>query len=719
MSDKSRIDEDFSRMIKLAGLSEAPKKAAPAPANPDPKNYGSFSTNNKSPYGYAAPGSDDDTAANFFASSKRQTDAEAPKAAAPKPAAPKPAAPKPAAPGQSVDDIKAFQRANGLTPDGIVGPNTRAAGWGQTAVPAPSSTTPGEKTPWAPKGPQAADLAPPIGSTVSRDGGPANLQMTDEPVRIPVRGNADAPRTAMNNFGINDPTSNSGAPNYSQSISTTPPASSNTPPGRDPRPPANPSLSSTTPGEKTPWAPKGPQAADLAPPIGSTVSRDGGPANLQMTDEPVRIPVRGNADAPRTAMNNFGINDPTSNSGAPNYSQSISTTPPASSNTPPGRDPRPPANPSLNIGGQNFTAPATPPISTPQSRQDADDAQNRADAASRLLNPPTQGVTNQSPRSQYQYNPMGPNTEQFTSPSNINFDDFDDEELPRGPDVLRADKYTGSMFNNDVINELRNLAGLGEEEEDNSPIPFKYTPSPGLPKTAMTGEKDTNPFSKPGAQSGQNSNPFNKPGAGSRMEKESVEDNMDNQGLPHKDEWEYDREGDMAKDQLHSIVRHAEELEHSLGNTENLPEWVQEKMAQIKGMMTGVTDYMMTQHERGEEQRTGEEGIHGDDMEKGNEFSGALAKAKATHQDKIRGRQIQKEDIEQRVDMKGKKCTSCKKGTYQETSQMDDMDGVVHCTKCGKGVKRHQKAQAKTNEGIDVNPISDSLALIKRLAGLK
>ena len=614
MSDKSRIDEDFSRMIKLAGLSEAPKKAAPAPANPDPKNYGSFSTNNKSPYGYAAPGSDDDTAANFFASSKRQTDAEAPKAAAPKPAAPKPAAPKPAAPGQSVDDIKAFQRANGLTPDGIVGPNTRAAGWGQTAVPAPSSTTP---------------------------------------------------------------------------------------------------------GEKTPWAPKGPQAADLAPPIGSTVSRDGGPANLQMTDEPVRIPVRGNADAPRTAMNNFGINGQSSNSGAPNYSQSISTTPPASSNTPPGRDPRPPANPSLNIGGQNFTAPATPPISTPQSRQDADDAQNRADAASRLLNPPTQGVTNQSPRSQYQYNPMGPNTEQFTSPSNINFDDFDDEELPRGPDVLRADKYTGSMFNNDVINELRNLAGLGEEEEDNSPIPFKYTPSPGLPKTAMTGEKDTNPFSKPGAQSGQNSNPFNKPGAGSRMEKESVEDNMDNQGLPHKDEWEYDREGDMAKDQLHSIVRHAEELEHSLGNTENLPEWVQEKMAQIKGMMTGVTDYMMTQHERGEEQRTGEEGIHGDDMEEGNEFSGALAKAKATHQDKIRGRQIQKEDIEQRVDMKGKKCTSCKKGTYQETSQMDDMDGVVHCTKCGKGVKRHQKAQAKTNEGIDVNPISDSLALIKRLAGLK
>ena len=92
----------------------------------------------------------------------------------------------------------------------------------------------------------------------------------------------------------------------------------------------------------------------------------------------------------------------------------------------------------------------------------------------------------------------------------------------------------------------------------------------------------------------------------------------------------------MAKDEIHTIVRHAEELEKALGDDENLPEWIQEKLAQIKGMMTGVSDYMLTQHERGEEKRSGEEGIHDeDDMEEGNEFSGALAKAKATHQDKF------------------------------------------------------------------------------------
>ena len=43
------------------------------------------------------------------------------------------------------------------------------------------------------------------------------------------------------------------------------------------------------------------------------------------------------------------------------------------------------------------------------------------------------------------------------------------------------------------------------------------------------------------------------------------------------------------------------------------------------------------------------------------------------------------------MDMTGKKCRSCKKGKYYETSHMDDWDGVVHCSKCGHEVKRHQE----------------------------
>ena len=75
------------------------------------------------------------------------------------------------------------------------------------------------------------------------------------------------------------------------------------------------------------------------------------------------------------------------------------------------------------------------------------------------------------------------------------------------------------------------------------------------------------------------------------------------------DRGEYDDEAGMAKDSLHTIVRSAKELEHALRSNENLPEWVQEKIGQIKGMMSSVTDYILSTHERGTEQATGHEGI--------------------------------------------------------------------------------------------------------------
>ena len=54
----------------------------------------------------------------------------------------------------------------------------------------------------------------------------------------------------------------------------------------------------------------------------------------------------------------------------------------------------------------------------------------------------------------------------------------------------------------------------------------------------------------------------------------------------------------MAKDDIHTIVRNARELEKILGDNDNLPEWVQSKLAKIQGMMTSVSEYMQTQHER-------------------------------------------------------------------------------------------------------------------------
>jgi hypothetical protein len=84
-------------------------------------------------------------------------------------------------------------------------------------------------------------------------------------------------------------------------------------------------------------------------------------------------------------------------------------------------------------------------------------------------------------------------------------------------------------------------------------------------------------------------------------------------GATAADAGEYDQEGDMAKDQIHTIVRNARDLEKVLSDQENLPNWVQSKLAKIEGMMTAVSDYMQSQHERGEEMATGEEAVELDE----------------------------------------------------------------------------------------------------------
>jgi hypothetical protein len=85
--------------------------------------------------------------------------------------------------------------------------------------------------------------------------------------------------------------------------------------------------------------------------------------------------------------------------------------------------------------------------------------------------------------------------------------------------------------------------------------------------------------------------------------------NMSSEGISPAEQGEYNDEAGMAKDSLHTIVRHARELESALRSNENLPEWVQEKIGQIKGMMSSVTDYILSTHERDAEHRTGIEGL--------------------------------------------------------------------------------------------------------------
>jgi len=73
------------------------------------------------------------------------------------------------------------------------------------------------------------------------------------------------------------------------------------------------------------------------------------------------------------------------------------------------------------------------------------------------------------------------------------------------------------------------------------------------------------------------------------------EGDMPEDMIEPQDSGEYDREGEMAKDSIKTVVRHAQALEKILGDNDNLPEWVQSKLAKIENMMTAVDDYMQNQ----------------------------------------------------------------------------------------------------------------------------
>jgi hypothetical protein len=61
---------------------------------------------------------------------------------------------------------------------------------------------------------------------------------------------------------------------------------------------------------------------------------------------------------------------------------------------------------------------------------------------------------------------------------------------------------------------------------------------------------------------------------------------------------EYDQEGEMSKNDLHTIIRKANELEQHLSDSENMPEWVQAKLTQAKGMIDAATEYMLSTKEQ-------------------------------------------------------------------------------------------------------------------------
>ena len=67
---------------------------------------------------------------------------------------------------------------------------------------------------------------------------------------------------------------------------------------------------------------------------------------------------------------------------------------------------------------------------------------------------------------------------------------------------------------------------------------------------------------------------------------------MEDQDMPMADAGEYDYEGDMAKDDLETIVRAARRLTGMLDDNENMPEWVQSKINKAADYVDTAADYI-------------------------------------------------------------------------------------------------------------------------------
>jgi hypothetical protein len=98
---------------------------------------------------------------------------------------------------------------------------------------------------------------------------------------------------------------------------------------------------------------------------------------------------------------------------------------------------------------------------------------------------------------------------------------------------------------------------------------------------------------------------------GKRVKKEKTDEDLDTDGVMMNtpsnmssediesvsliNKGEYDREGEMAKDDLESLAMAAKELHSILGDDENLPEWVQSKITKALDYINSSNQYMHQQ----------------------------------------------------------------------------------------------------------------------------
>jgi hypothetical protein len=112
---------------------------------------------------------------------------------------------------------------------------------------------------------------------------------------------------------------------------------------------------------------------------------------------------------------------------------------------------------------------------------------------------------------------------------------------------------------------------------------------------------------------------------GKRVKKDKTDEDLDTDGVMMNtpsnmssegmdsialvDKGEYDREGDMAKEQLHTIKLAARELASILSDDENLPEWVQSKITKAMDYIDTARDYMISSKADGDVRPVAEKAV--------------------------------------------------------------------------------------------------------------
>lgn len=91
-------------------------------------------------------------------------------------------------------------------------------------------------------------------------------------------------------------------------------------------------------------------------------------------------------------------------------------------------------------------------------------------------------------------------------------------------------------------------------------------------------------------------------------EVEEVEESDYSDEQQPQDSGEYDYEGDMAKDDLYTIIRAARRLTGMLDDNENMPEWVQSKINKAADYVDTAADYIESNKQRAEDEQDMAEG---------------------------------------------------------------------------------------------------------------